>query len=108
LVRVTRADRLHIAARDRLLDYPLSRAAWDTHATLEEFGLIVLHKDPNRRPNGTTVDGERADPHYFELGDEGLNADGLTTALGSLTERLGALQRLRCSRLWLVPRMTGV
>jgi hypothetical protein len=38
------SDKLHIRGRDRLLQYDLSRAVWDTHARLEEFGLIVVHK----------------------------------------------------------------
>jgi hypothetical protein len=85
--RASVPDKLHIRARDRLLEYDLSRAVWDTHASLEEFGLIAVHKDPNRRPNGTTVDGERADPHYFELRDERLKEDGLTTVLEVLAAR---------------------
>ncbi|MBP2456210.1 hypothetical protein [Mycolicibacterium lutetiense] len=80
-------DQLHISGRERLLQYDLSRAVWDTHSALEDFGLIVVHKDPNRRANGTTLDGERAAPHRFELRDEGLAADGLATVLKSLAER---------------------
>ena len=79
-------DKLHIRGRERLLQYDLPRAVWDTHARLEDFGLIVVHKDPNRRPNGTTVDGERALPHYFELRDVGLRENGLSTVLASLAE----------------------
>lgn len=82
---VSPPDKLHIRGRERLLQYDLSRAVWDTHARLEDFGLIVVHKDPNRRPNGTTVDGERALPHYFELRDVGLREDGLSTVLASLS-----------------------
>jgi hypothetical protein len=51
-------DRLLIRGRDRLLEYDLSRAMWDTHSRLEEFALVVVHRDPNRRRNGTTVEGE--------------------------------------------------
>lgn len=79
-------NKLHIPARDRLLRYDLSRAVWDTHARLEEFGLIEVHKDPNRRANGTTLDGNRALPHYFELCDKGLHKDGLSTVLAALAD----------------------
>lgn len=79
-------DRLTIRGRDRLLEYDLSRAMWDTHATLEAYGLIVVHRDPNRRRNGTTAAGERAEPHRFELCDEGLHEDGLSTVISMLTE----------------------
>jgi hypothetical protein len=48
--------------------------------------LIVVHKDPNRRPNGTTVDGDRAQPHFFELRDEGLRENGLSTVLARLVD----------------------
>lgn len=82
----TPADRLTIRGRDRLLGYDLSRAMWDTHATLEAYGLIVVHRDPNRRRNGTTGAGERAEPHRFELRDEGLHEDGLSTVISTLTE----------------------
>lgn len=87
--RTFEPGRLYVSGRKRLLEYDLSRAMWDTHASLEEFGLIVVHKDPSRRANGTTVDGERAAPHFFELRDEGLREDGLTTVLTALTERQG-------------------
>ncbi|ORW03343.1 MULTISPECIES: hypothetical protein [Mycobacterium] len=79
-------DKLHIRGRNRLLQYDLSRAVWDTHARLEEFGLIVVHKDPNRRPNGTTIDGDRAQPHFFELRDAGLRQNGLSTVLSNLAD----------------------
>ena len=82
----TAADRLLIRARDRLLEYDLSRAMWDTHSKLEEYGLIVVHRDPNRRRNGTTEAGERALPHFFELRDEGLARDGLSKVISTLTE----------------------
>lgn len=79
-------DRLHISGRDRLLEYDLSRAVWDTHSSLEQFGLIVVRKDPNRRSNGTTLDGEFALPHYFELTDDGLKQDGLSTVIDCLSK----------------------
>ncbi|MGP4058991.1 hypothetical protein ACTWP6_29990 [Mycobacterium sp. 4D054] len=82
----TAADRLIIRARDRLLEYDLSRAVWDTHMRLEEYGLIVVHRDPNRRRNGTTAAGERALPHHFELRDEGLVEDGLSSVISLLNE----------------------
>lgn len=82
----TMADRLLIRARDRLLEYDLSRAMWDTHSKLEEYGLIVVHRDPNRRRNGTTEAGERALPHFFELRDEGLAEEGLPKVIATLNE----------------------
>lgn len=78
------ADRLMIGGRERLLEYDLSRAVWDTHRLLEEYGLIVVHRDPSRRPNGTTTEGRRALPHYFELRDQGFAVDGLATVINAL------------------------
>jgi hypothetical protein len=43
--------------------------------------------DPNRRANGTTLEGGRAAPHTLQLRDEGLAANGLATVLTALRER---------------------
>jgi hypothetical protein len=75
---------LRINGRHRLLEYDLSRAAWDTHARLEAFGLIEVNRDPNRRPNGTTIDGKYAAPHTFRLCDTGLNVPAVERVLDEL------------------------
>ncbi|OBH60566.1 hypothetical protein A5687_19140 [Mycobacterium mantenii] len=75
---------LHIEGRQRLLEYDLSRAAWDSHARLEAFGLIQVDKDPNRRLNGTTIDGKYAAPHKFRLFDAGLNVPAVERVLDVL------------------------
>jgi hypothetical protein len=75
---------LQIGGRQRLLEYDLSRAAWDTHARLEAYGLIQVDRDPNRRPNGTTVDGKYAAPHKFRLLDAGLKVTAIERVLDEL------------------------
>jgi len=75
---------LQIDGRERLLEYDIFRAAWDTHARLEAFGLIQVEKDPNRRRNGTTVDGKYAAPHKFRLVDAGLNVTAVEPVLDEL------------------------
>ena len=64
---------VQINAKTRLREYDLSLATWRSHLELEAFGLIHVERDPNRRENGTTVDGKRAAPHRFRLRDEGLH-----------------------------------
>src|ERR1700737_2292356 len=64
---------VQIGAKTRLREYDLTRAAWDAHLELEAFGLIHVERDPDRRENGTTLDGKRAAPHRFRLLDEGLD-----------------------------------
>ena len=64
---------VQISAKTRLREYDLSLATWRSHLELEAFGLIHVERDPNRRENGTTIDGKRAAPHRFRLLDEGLD-----------------------------------
>lgn len=61
---------VRIQPRIRLTEYDLSLATWSSHRQLEAFGLIHVERDPNRRENGTTKDGRRADPHQFRLIDD--------------------------------------
>lgn len=89
------ADGLRIAGRDRLLEYDLSRAVWDTHAKLEAYGLVVVHKDPNRRTNGTTIEGEWAQPHRFEITDAGLDKIGLDVVIPALRKEQDFRKRTR-------------
>jgi hypothetical protein len=75
---------VQIGAWERLVDYDLTRKTWDTHKRLEAFGLIEVIRDENRRPNGTTIDGARADPHKFRLTDNGLNRPAVSHVLKRL------------------------
>lgn len=70
---------LRVGAYTRLIEYDLTRATWDTHRNLKAFGLLSVQIDPRRRYNGTTLDGKRAEPHRFQLTDDGLRAPGLET-----------------------------
>lgn len=77
---------LRVGAYTRLVDYDLTRATWDTHSNLTAFGLLSTWTDPRRRHNGTTLDGKRAQPHRFQLTDEGLRAPGLETVKNVLKD----------------------
>ncbi|MFI7531634.1 hypothetical protein [Nocardia salmonicida] len=72
---------LRVGAYDRLVEYDLTRATWDTHGNLTAFGLLSTWTDPRRRYNGTTPDGKRVEPHRFQLTDDGLLAPGLETVM---------------------------
>lgn len=77
---------LRIAARTRLIEYDLTRAAWDTHRNLKAFRLLDVWTDPRRRHNGTTDEGKWAEPHRFRLTDDGLSTPGLQTVKAVLKD----------------------
>lgn len=64
-----------IFGAERLRRYGLSKDAYKTWWLLERTGLIEVQVDPSRRPEGTVVDFDAANPpatHRFRLRDEGL------------------------------------
>ncbi|NRI68802.1 hypothetical protein FEZ60_25100 [Rhodococcus sp. MS16] len=80
---------LDITAHDRLRDYDLTRAAWESFKRLSDYGLIIFKADPNRRDNGTVVGGSRrpdSERHRFYLNDDGLKEPGVDTVYKQICE----------------------
>ena len=72
-------------------DFGLSKHVWETHATLEVFGLLQVDTDPGRRPDGTVENkGTRPVllPHAFTLHEEGFKADAFTAVPAALQDLL--------------------
>jgi hypothetical protein len=69
----------------RLTTYNLRKRTSDTNRELEAFGLVeVIRDEENRRPDGTTRGGVRADPNRYRLTDEGLEKPALSRVLTEL------------------------
>jgi hypothetical protein len=87
---------LDITARDRLLKYDLTRAAWESFRRLADFGLITFKADPNRRPDGTVEGGQsrnaQSERHRFYLSDGGLAGEGVEIVRERIREELDVLK----------------
>ncbi|MBY6389082.1 hypothetical protein HG717_35025 [Rhodococcus erythropolis] len=85
---------LDIIARDRILNYDLTRAAWESYRRLADYGLITFKADPNRRADGTVEGGRRrpeSERHRFYLTDDGLNEPGVATVSKQIHEECDRL-----------------
>ncbi len=92
----TPGSELDITARDRLLKYDLTRAAWESFRRLADFGLITFKTDPNRRPDGTVEGGRsrnaQSERHRFYLSDGGLAGEGVEIVRERIREELDVLK----------------
>lgn len=74
---------LQICGADRLREYDLTRACWDAHQMLTDFGLMTYFADPNRLESGLVVDFQSRkldlEAHRFTFTDEGLHNRAVQT-----------------------------
>ncbi len=77
------------STRARLTVYDLRKRTLDTSRELESFGLVeVIRDEENRRPNGTTRGGVRAEPNRYRLTDAGLEEPALPIVVKHLEAEL--------------------
>lgn len=68
----------HISGYDRLVTYDLTKACWNNHSTLTDFGLLDFEADERRHENGTVddfgdEDSSTPERHRFQLVDDALS-----------------------------------
>lgn len=77
---------LAISALERAARHGLTRDAYDTHRTLEQFGLLHVTPDPNRRTDGTIKSGAsvHGEQHRIKALTAGLDSPAVATVLAAL------------------------
>ena len=75
-----------IPALERAARHGLSKDAYETHRTLEQFGLLQVTPDPNRRADGTIKRGASAhgEQHRIKALPAGLDSPAVVTVLNAL------------------------
>lgn len=86
---------IYIYGEDREDIFNLSRDAYEAHMRLEDYGLLTCLTTISVVPGGIILGArDRYEPHRFQLDDDGLKQDALSTVL-SVTERNLAARKSR-------------